>query len=252
MKRNPMVTDNPTVKALLKSNVARYIQLASLFRQKISYGTWGVGEKIPTVKELADECGVATMTIRQALDIIESEGLIERYRAKGTFVKDAPKQNLWCDVNTDFSGMLIARQDANIEVLSDTQADKLPTHEEALGKPAAIYRHLTRRHSRDGTAFLFANVYLDEDIRPLIPEESYTSVTSMRLISDLPGQTISGAKQVVTIGAADLETSTQLNIPIGHPVAHVQRTAVNQHGTIILLANGVYRGDLIKIEFNLQ
>ena len=94
-----MVTDNPTVKALQKSNVALCIQLASMFRQKISYGTWSVGEKIPTVKELADECGVATMTIRQALDIIENEGLIERYRAKGTFVKDAPKQNLWCDVN---------------------------------------------------------------------------------------------------------------------------------------------------------
>ena len=75
---NPdMVHENPTVRALQKSNVSRYIQLASMFRQRIQVGTWAIGAKIPTVNELSKECGVATMTIRQALDILEGEGLIE-------------------------------------------------------------------------------------------------------------------------------------------------------------------------------
>lgn len=244
--------DNPTVKALQKSNVSRYIQLASLFRQRIESGEWDVGTRIPTVKELADQCGVATMTIRQALDIIEKEGLIERYRAKGTFVVEQPKRDLWCEVKTDWTGLLIARDNAVIEILSDERGAQLPRHEGNIGNPAPSYRHLRRKHTRDGQAFLLADVYVDERVCDLIPEENYTKVTAMRLIADLPGQTVVNANQVVTIGAADLDTSTQLNISIGEPVARVLRMAVNQNGDIIMLANGIYRGDMMKIEVKLR
>lgn len=245
-------SENATIRALQKSSVARYIQLASLFRQRIESGEWEVGTKIPTVKELADQCGVATMTIRQALDILENEGLIERYRAKGTFILDRPSRDLWCDVRTDWSGLLIARKDAVIEILGDERNVALPRGDGYIGTPAPAYRHLKRRHSRDDAAFLLADVYVDERICSAIPEEAYTSVTAMRLISDIPGQTITDAIQVVTIGSADLETSAHLNISIGDPVAKVRRIAVNQHGDVILLANGIYRGDMVKIEVKLR
>ncbi|MFS4581777.1 GntR family transcriptional regulator [Phaeobacter sp. C3_T13_0] len=244
--------ENSTMKALQKSNVSRYIQLASLFRQRIESAEWDVGHKIPTVKELADQCGVATMTIRQALDILESEGLIERYRAKGTFVRERPKRDLWCEVKTDWSGMLIARQDATIEILSDTSGGKLPRYDGDIGNAAPSYRHLRRKHSRDGSAFLLADVYVDERICKDIPEEAYSKVTAMRLVSDIPGQTVSDARQIVTIGAADLESSNELNISIGDPIAKVQRVAVNQHGDIILIANGIYRGDMMRIDVKLR
>lgn len=245
-------SENATVRALRKSNVSRYIQLASLFRQRIESREWDVGSKIPTVKELADQCGVATMTIRQSLNILENEGLIERCRAKGTFVLERPRRDLWCEVRTDWTGMLIARDNAVIEILGDERNVSLPKGEGYIGNSAPGYRHLKRRHSRDGAAFLLADVYVDERICSAIPEEAYTTVTAMRLISDIPGQTVTDANQVVTIGSADLETSNELNISISDPVAKVRRMAVNQHGDVILLANGIYRGDMMKIEVKLR
>ena len=245
-------SENATIRALQKSNVARYIQLASLFRQRIENGDWKVGDKIPTVKELADQCGVATMTIRQSLDILEKEGLIERYRAKGTFVLERPRRDLWCEVKTDWSGLLIARDNAVIEILGDERNVPLPRGDDYIGRPAPAYRHLKRRHIRDGAAFLLADVFVDERICPLIPEEAYTTVTAMRLVSDLPGQVVTDANQVVTIGSADLESSTELNISIGDPVAKVRRMVVNQDGDVILMANGIYRGDMMKIEVKLR
>jgi GntR family transcriptional regulator len=247
-----MKADNATVRALKKSNVSRYIQLASLFRQRIEAGEWRVGDRIPTVKELADQCGVATMTIRQALDIIEGEGLIERFRAKGTFVVERPKQDLWCEVQTDWTGLLIARDGATIEILDRAHGIGLPRLESTTGNAAPTYRHLKRKHTRDGHAFLLADVFIDERVSHLIPEENYTKVTAMRLVADLPGQVISNAHQVVTIGSADLETAEQLDLSIGDPVARVQRTVVNQNGDIILLANGIYRGDMMRIEVKLR
>ncbi|POF32178.1 GntR family transcriptional regulator [Roseibium marinum] len=245
-------SDNATVQALQKSNVSRYIQLASLFRQRIESGEWDVGSQIPTVKELAEQCGVATMTIRQSLDILEKEGLIERYRAKGTFVVERPKRDLWCEVKTDWTGMLIARDNATIEILGVEPGAHLPRHEGDTGNAAPSYRHLRRKHSRNGQAFLLADVFIDERICEHIPEENYTKVTAMRLVADIPGQTVANANQIVTIGSADLETATHLNMSIGDPIARVQRIAVNQNGDIILLANGIYRGDMMKIEVKLR
>ena len=102
-----------------RTAVARYIQLASLFRRRIESGLWGQGRQIPTVDELALQCGVARATIRQALGILEDEHLIERYRAKGTFVLERPQGQIWCEVATDWSGLLMSRKDAVIEVLAD-------------------------------------------------------------------------------------------------------------------------------------
>src|SRR6478752_7707263 len=110
-----------------RSVVARYIQLASLFRRRIEAGDWPVAEQTPTVDDLAAECGVARATIRKALDMLEDEGLIERYRAKGTFVRQRPRQQLWCEVATDWSGLLAARDEAVIEVLADERGFQPPT-----------------------------------------------------------------------------------------------------------------------------
>lgn len=244
--------ETPTLKALKKSAVARYLQLASLFRQRIESGEWPVDSQIPTVEELAKRCGVATMTIRQALQILETDGLIERFRAKGTFVRQQPKRDLWCEVQTDWSGLLIARENATIQLLDDHRDVTLPHNTEMIGKPAPSYRHLWRRHSRDGAAFLLADVYIDERLTAKIPDEALTTVTAMQLVADLPGQTIDDARQIVTIGSADVETASQLNIALGDPVAKVQRIAVNQDGDMILVANGIYRGDMMKIEVKLR
>lgn len=247
-----MKAENATAEALQKSNVSRYIQLAGLFRQRIESGEWDVGSRIPTVNELASQCGVATMTIRQALGILEKDGLIRRYRAKGTFVLEQPKADLWCEIHTDWSGMLIARENASIEILDDKRKVPLPRFDGDIGTPAPEYRHLKRCHSREGAAFLLADVYIDERICPYIPEESYSTVTAMRLVSDIPGNAVVEASQIVTIGLADLDTSIKLNVSIGDPIAKVQRIAVNEEGEIILLAKGIYRGDMMRIEVKLR
>ncbi|SMD12752.1 GntR family transcriptional regulator [Rhizobium sp. RU36D] len=241
-----------TVDALNKSAVARYIQLATLFRRRIETGEWAVGGQIPTVEVLAKECGVAAMTIRQALGILESEGMIERYRAKGTFVKQRPANDLWCQVQTDWSGMLIARENALIEVLSEEHDIHLPNRQFAIGRPAAAYRHLQRRHTREGEAFLLADVYVAERVANLISPEAYRSKTALRLVADVPGLVITDATQTLTIGSADLYASEKLDIPIGHPVARVERCAVDADGELVLIADGTYRGDRVRIDFKLR
>lgn len=234
-----------------KSAVARYIQLAGLFRRLIVAGEWRVGSQIPTVAELSSEYQVASMTIRQALTQLEKEGLIERFRAKGTFVRKRPGQDLWCEVQTDWNGLLMSRANAKISVLSDQRGTTLDQSLLEYGSVAPAYRHLRRLHTREEMPFLIADVYIDERLRSLIPEERYTTTTAMRLVSELPGVKIVDARQILSIGEADPETASYLEIPLGAPIAVVQRLAINDQGVLILVANGLYRGDKVRIDMKL-
>lgn len=237
--------------AIRKSAVARYLQLAALFRRRIETSEWPVGSRIPTVEELANECGVANMTIRQALNLLEQEGLIERFRAKGTFVRKSNRRDLWCEVQTDWNGLLMSRDNAQLELLGSESDTKPNDYPEGIGTLAPSYLHLRRRHSRDGEAFLLADVFIDERVSKKIEPADFTSKTSMRLIADVPGLKISDARQILTIGSADPEVSELLGVSLGDPVAYVQRIAVADDGTVALIANGIYRGDMVRVEIKL-
>ena len=233
---------------LNQSAVARYLQLGTLFRRRVETGEWPIGERIPTVDELSAECGVAKLTIRQALGLLEREGLIDRFRAKGTFVKARPSSELWCEVHTDLSGMLMAREGAVIEVLSERKRCALPLIELSAGHPAASYRSLRRRHSREQQAFLLADLYIDERLTQKIPKQAYSAKTALRLIMDIPDLTVASVRQTLTISTADLETASLLKMPLNAPVAHVTRIAIDQEGIVVLLTTGIYRGDVVHLD----
>lgn len=235
-----------------RSAISRYIQLATLFRRRIESGQWPVGEQIPTVEELAGECGVARATIRQALGILENEKLIERFRAKGTFVRRRPAEDLWCEVPTDWSGLLRSRDNARIELLGDEAGVPLRDVAHAIGRLAPSYRHVRRRHWRDDSPFLLGDVYIDEALRSRISDDDITNKTALRLIHDIPGLEIAEARQTLTIGTADVETADALMMPINAPIALVHRRAVDRDGVLVLIADGTYRGDVVRFDIRLR
>lgn len=235
-----------------RSAISRYIQLATLFRQRIDSGQWPVGSQIPTVEDLSMECGVARATIRQALDLLEEEGLIERFRAKGTFVRRRPQEELWCAVGTDWSGLLRPSHSATIEVLADEANVVLKDVPYMIGGLAPAYRHLHRRHWRNEMPFLLTHVYIDERLRDRIAREDIETKTALRLIHDMPDLEIVDAQQTLTIGTADLETAEALSMPLNAPVAYVHRSAVDKNGIAVLIAQGIYQGKVVRFDIKLR
>lgn len=237
---------------LSRSAISRYIQLAALFRQRIKAGQWPVGTRLPTLEELVDECGVARATIRQAMDQLADEGLIERHRAKGTFVISKPQEALWWSVGTDWSGLLRPTYDADIELLSDEADDPAPHILPADASRAPTYRHLRRLHSRDGAPFMVADVYIAETLRARIDEKAVHAKTALRLLAETPGITIRSATQIMTIGAADPLIASLLQIPLNAPIGQLHREAIDENGELLLWVDSTYRGDVVRFEVKLR
>jgi GntR family transcriptional regulator len=223
-----------------------------MFRSRIESGNWAVGAQIPTVEDLSIECGVAKATIRQALGLLEEEGLVSRYRAKGTYVNKRPHDLLWLQMETDWNGLLTKREGVRINVLSEEKNVRPTVIPHRIGELATNYRYLRRLHCREEAPFMVADVYMDETYAKKIKKESFSEVTSLQLISSVPGVEIIDAKQTLTIGTSELDVSELLQMPVNSPIAKVQRTAVDVNGNIVMISNGIYRGDIVRIDMEMK
>jgi GntR family transcriptional regulator len=74
----------------------------------------------------------------------------------------------------------------------------------------------------------------------------------MRIIRQVPGLRISKARETLTIGTADLEIADLLQMPLNAPVALVNRTVVDSKGGLVLVTDGVYRGDVVRLDIKLK
>jgi GntR family transcriptional regulator len=61
-------------------------EIAARLRQKIVDATLQAGTRLASERDLSREFKVSRMTVRHALEILESEGLVARYPGRGTFV----------------------------------------------------------------------------------------------------------------------------------------------------------------------
>jgi GntR family transcriptional regulator len=66
-----------------------YAQVADGLRVAIQSGELAAGTKLPSGRELANEWGVALMTVQKALDQLRDEGLVYTQRGRGVFVASA-------------------------------------------------------------------------------------------------------------------------------------------------------------------
>lgn len=63
-----------------------YRQLADRIRAAANSGDLPAGERLPTVRELADQLSVARGTVKRAYDELEKQDVLKKIRGRGTFV----------------------------------------------------------------------------------------------------------------------------------------------------------------------
>ena len=74
-------------------------QLFEILKKKIISKEWPAGTKIPSETELAEQFGVSRMSIRVALQKLNTLGLLEICVGEGTFVKELSFENIFSEIS---------------------------------------------------------------------------------------------------------------------------------------------------------
>lgn len=92
----------------MKSDIPIYVQLRNQIVTGIGKGELKAGENLPTVRQLAQDAGVNTMTVNKVYQLLKQEGFVEIDRRKGVTV---------CSVKDD-AGRFREKLYSELELLS--------------------------------------------------------------------------------------------------------------------------------------
>lgn len=70
-----------------EKKTAKYRFLVESIKEKIKSGAYAPGERMESENDLSETFGYSRQTVRQALSVLEQEGLIERRRGSGTYIR---------------------------------------------------------------------------------------------------------------------------------------------------------------------
>lgn len=88
-----------------RENTPIYMQIHDQLKEDIEAGKWAIGDRLPPERELAETFQVSRMTLRQAIQTLVDEGIIERRVGSGTYVARQKVQEKMSGV-TSFSEII--------------------------------------------------------------------------------------------------------------------------------------------------
>ena len=75
----------------MSSDVPIYVQLRNQIVTGIGKGELKAGESLPSVRQMAQDAGINSMTVNKAYQILKAEGFVEIDRRKGATVSPVQK-----------------------------------------------------------------------------------------------------------------------------------------------------------------
>ncbi|MDB6177726.1 GntR family transcriptional regulator [Paracoccus sp. Z330] len=236
---------------LRDSRAPLYLQISGILREKIARGIWKPGEFLPTVAALAEEYQVARITVRQAVKLLQEEGLVAPRRGHGTTVLTPPEKARPLNVVTRLADLVDSYRDDKPELVPLEDGERSLPGDLHFGTPFDEGYHMIRRmHARDGQIYCIISIYLALPIF-LKHETRLRAELALPVLFDEPDIDIAKARQTLQIGRAGIEIANLLDLKIGDPVADVRRILCDGSGSIIYMADVIYRGDYVHLDMDL-
>jgi GntR family transcriptional regulator len=253
-RRPAGVSGEPSLGVEGARHIALYVQLAGVFRHRVVTGEWPEGFMLPSLETLAGQFGVARITVRQAVALLVSEGLLATGRGRGTWVLGGRDDARLAPADANQASDALGPESSSLEirVLERERPVELPA-DYAGGHPArGRYVEITKLHLEAGEHFGMMRIFVAEDVFDQLPARLLTRRKILRMIvSGAPEHSAGGLEQTVTVEPADFVLSGHLDYPFGSPVARIMRRAFDDAGRIVYAGASWYRGDRFMMRVTL-
>lgn len=219
-------------------------------RSRIQSGQWRPGQKISTLEELEREFEVARVTVRQAVEVLNEEGLLEARQGRGTFVSEITQDRHWLRLATSWNSLVHMLEDNVPQAITVDKNCPLPQLEEEDGRAAPKYVRLCSVQYRDDEPYSVVKLHLARHIFDM-DAKRFLSAAALPTIAAMDGVALGEAHQTLVVGSADPEVADLMKIPLGASTMECRCVVIDDSGVAIYVADIVYRSDCIKLEIDL-
>lgn len=230
-----------------------YHQLKQALRREIERGVYKPGDRLPSEPELIRLYGISRITVRQALDELDAEGLIVRRHGKGTYVAERRIEQELVRLTDFMEDMQQAGQNPSSRVL-------------ALAHEPASLTVARALHLKDGTEVVRVNRLRLADDRPMAFDITWLPLRFGELLvgMDLTQETIyhiletryaipvvSGAFSITAVTATHQQADL-LEVPAGAALLVIRRISCTTRDEPVYVQDRYYRPDRVQYRVMLR
>lgn len=232
----------------MKARMPRYHQIAQALRDRIRSGDIAPGARLDNQRRLAEVFGVTLMTLRQALEVLEREGLIMRRHGLGTFVALPPVDYDILNFRAFAGDLSAVGEDVATRFLRSHfgPADRRAARELTLAPGARVFV-LERLRLVDGRPTSFQVSHLAAALGEEVAKADLAVTPLRQVLSFKLGIEITSARETVSAETLPARAARELGCAPGAPCFRSDRVSVDAESRPIVYDRVFIPGDRFRI-----
>lgn len=246
------------------SDRAAFRQIADQLRDDMVAGRLAEGQQLPSERQLMELFDASRGTIRQAVAILRSEGLVEPQHGRGVFVRSRPpvrrlasdrfaRRHREAGKAAFMAEMEVEGREPEVEVLEVGPGAASPEVARRLGvEPGEQVLVRSRRYLADGQPLELATSYLPWAISEDTPiAQSNPGAGGIYARLEEIGHSLDHFTEEVTARMPAPEEARALRLTDGVPVIALVRTAFDTSGAAVEVCDTVMAADRYVLTYTL-
>tara|TARA_R110001599_G_scaffold37386_2_gene116081 strand:- start:1887 stop:2672 length:786 start_codon:yes stop_codon:yes gene_type:complete len=228
-----------------KDGMTAYGRLANMLWMRIAEGEWQPGDRLPTVAQLAEEYGVAPVTVRTALRMLSSQGVIHARQGRGTFVAMGARNKVEAEpfeasgLDEHYFESWIIGPSEQVKVLGKHENVSCPSGLSDGAPTYPEYVQLVRLHMSGMRPVCIVDFYIAKAAYASLPSEIENHFKIGLMLMTRSDPPIARGRQIVTVERAQSPDAALLEIAPSSPLVRVNRRFLDAEGRVV--GGGVHR-----------
>jgi GntR family transcriptional regulator len=248
----PATTDLQLAPFLPQTAVALHHQIKEDLFLHLRSERFAPGLALPSEAVLCAHYGVSRGTLRRAISDLVSDGYLERYRGRGTFVS---RSKLESGVVGSYNRFHVVGPplDPGGRILLCRRIRAAKDIAAMLGvKTGARSWMLERVRFTDGTPVTLQTSFIPFELCPRLARENLAERHLIDVLRDVYGIHLGSAIEYVEPTVADGHAARHLGVRLRTPLFQIERTTYTVGGVIAEYRRAVLRGDVYRYRIELR
>lgn len=235
---------------MLGPKKTKYIYIAEIIRNGIKNGDFPPGSLLPSQSHISLKFKTSVMTVRQALSVLEAEGLIEFKHGIGTFVASGGINR----TDLVLHGFQDEMSEHRINIITKVIKKEYSCDNERIKELLAISDKeemscLTRLRLIRNRRTILQRTFVPSKYREVI--KSYSEDKSLyTFLGNATGKIITQGREIIIPACLESEEAKLLNKNVGAPALLSYRLSTDLSGEPVLFDEAYLSGDSVAISVN--